>query len=302
MLEELQVCQLCPRTCGVNRLEGQLGFCKADSMVHIARAALHYWEEPCISGEAGSGTVFFSHCTLKCVFCQNHEISTVGKGKGITIERLAKIFIELQEKGALNINLVTPTHYVPQIIEALRIAKGKGLYLPIIYNSSGYERVATLKLLEGYIDVYLPDFKYFKDKYAKKYSSAPDYQTYAKEAVQEMVRQVGEATFDEMGVIQKGVIVRHLMLPGLLFDSKKIIDTLYHTYGDKIYISIMNQYTPLPHVSQYPELNRPLSPAHYDYLVDHALDLGVENGFIQEGETNKESFIPPFNEEGVEPF
>lgn len=302
MIERLEACRLCPRECGVDRLHGQVGFCKATDGIRIARAALHYWEEPCISGEKGSGTVFFSHCTLKCVFCQNHEISTSGRGKVVSVERLATIFLELQEKGANNINLVTPTHYVPQIIMALQIAKNKGLTLPIVYNSSGYEKVETLKALEGYVDIYLPDFKYFKEKYAKKYSFAPEYFEFAKKALDEMVRQIGEPKFDENGIMLKGVIVRHLMLPGLLFDSKKIVDYLYNTYGNRIYISLMNQYTPLEQVKDYPELNRVLSPSHYDYLVDYAVDLGVENGYIQEGETNKESFIPPFNEEGVEPF
>lgn len=302
MIERLEACKLCPRECGVDRLHGQVGFCKATEGIRLARAALHYWEEPCISGEKGSGTVFFSHCTLKCVFCQNHEISTSGRGKVVSIERLATIFLELQEKGANNINLVTPTHYVPQIILALEKARKKGLTLPIVYNSSGYEKVETLKALEGYVDIYLPDFKYFKEKYAKKYSFAPEYAEFAKQALEEMIRQVGEPQFDENGMMLKGVIVRHLMLPGLLFDSKKIVEYLYHTYGNCIYISLMNQYTPLEQVKAYPELNRVLSPSHYDYLVDYALDLGVENGYIQEGETNKESFIPPFNEEGVEPF
>lgn len=302
MIERLETCKLCPRECGADRLHGQVGFCRATDGIRIARAALHYWEEPCISGEKGSGTVFFSHCTLKCVFCQNHEISTSGRGKVVSIERLATIFLELQEKGANNINLVTPTHYVPQIIMAIEMARKKGLILPIVYNSSGYEKVETLKALEGYVDIYLPDFKYFKEKYAKKYSFAPEYTEFAKQALDEMVRQVGEPKFDENGMMLKGVIVRHLMLPGLLFDSKKIVEYLYNTYGNRIYISLMNQYTPLEQVKAYPELNRVLSSSHYDYLVDYALDLGVENGYIQEGETNKESFIPPFNEEGVEPF
>lgn len=226
MLELLENCKLCPRSCGVNRLNGKRGFCGALDKVRVARAALHYWEEPCISGEVGSGTVFFSYCTLKCVFCQNYNISQCEWGKEITIERLAEIFIELQEKGALNINLVTPTHYVPQIIEALRIAKDKGLKLPIIYNSSGYEKVETIKLLKGYIDVYLPDMKYFDTKYSTKYSKASSYFEYAKEAIKEMVNQVGEVEFDKNGIIKKGVIIRHLMLPGLLFDSKKIIDNI----------------------------------------------------------------------------
>lgn len=298
-MELLDSCKLCPRNCGANRSSGKRGFCGAGEKIRVARAALHYWEEACISGDIGSGTVFFSYCTLKCVFCQNYDISQCSWGKEITIERLAEIFIELQNKGALNINLVTPTHYVPQIIEALKIAKGKGLSLPIIYNSSGYENVETIKLLKGYIDVYLPDMKYFDTKYSSKYSKAKDYFEYAKRAIDEMVNQVGEVKFDENGIVQKGVIIRHLMLPGLLFDSKKIIDHIYNAYGNKVYISIMNQYTPLEHVSKYPELNKPLNQKHYEALIDYALNIGVQNGFIQEEGTDKESFIPLFNFEGV---
>jgi len=298
-MELLESCKLCPRNCGANRLGEKRGFCGAGEKIRVARAALHYWEEPCISGDIGSGTVFFSYCTLKCVFCQNYNISQCSWGKEITIERLAEIFIELQDKGALNINLVTPTHYVPQIIEAIKIAKENGLRLPIVYNSSGYEKVETIKLLRGYIDVYLPDMKYFDTKYSSKYSKAKDYFSYAKDAVNEMVNQVEEVKFDENGIIQKGVIIRHLMLPGLLFDSKKIIDYIYNTYGNKVYISIMNQYTPLDHVKDYPELNRPLNKKHYESLIDYALNLGVQNGFIQEEGTDKESFIPLFNFEGV---
>ncbi len=298
-MKVLDSCKLCPRNCGVNRLSGKRGFCGAGEKIRVARAALHYWEEHCISGDIGSGTVFFSYCTLKCVFCQNYNISQCSWGKEITIDRLSEIFIELQEKGALNINLVTPTHYVPQIIEAIKIAKIKGLNLPIIYNSSGYEKVETIRLLKGYIDVYLPDMKYFETKYSIKYSRAKDYFSYASEAINEMVNQVGEVKFDDNGIIQRGVIIRHLMLPGLLFDSKKIIDYIYNTYGDKVYISIMNQYTPLEHVKEYPELNKPLNQKHYESLIDYALNLGVKNGFVQEEGTDKESFIPLFNFEGV---
>ncbi len=298
-MELLESCKLCPRNCGANRLNGKRGFCGAGDKIRVARAALHYWEEPCISGDIGSGTVFFSHCTLKCVFCQNYNISQCEWGKEITIERLAEIFIELQDKGALNINLVTPTHYVAQIIEAIKIARSKGLKLPIIYNSSGYEKVETIRLLKGYIDVYLPDMKYFDTKYSSKYSKAKDYFIYAKAAINEMINQVGNVKFDENGIIQKGVIIRHLMLPGLLFDSKKIIDYIHNTYGDKVYISIMNQYTPLEHVKEYPEINKPLNQQHYEALIDYALSIGVKNGFIQEAGTDSESFIPLFNFEGV---
>lgn len=289
-------CKLCPRECGINRKKGEIGFCQASNRVKIARAALHHWEEPCISGERGSGTVFFSHCTLQCVFCQNYEISTQGNGKELTEIELAEQFLRLQKEGAHNINLVTPTHYVLQIREALKIARQEGLNIPVVYNSSGYEKRETIKLLEGYIDVYLPDFKYYKDKYAIKYSKAPRYLEYVKEAVEEMIKQVGEPIFDESGMIQKGVMIRHLMLPGLLFDTKRIVEYIYRTYGDKVYLSLMNQYTPLKHVEKYPELNRKINPKHYDYMIDYAIDLGIENGFIQEGDTASESFIPAFNE------
>ncbi len=299
MFEELKACQLCPRACGVNRLEGKRGFCGAGDKIKVARAALHQWEEPCLSGTRGSGTVFFSYCTLRCVFCQNYELSTQAKGKEISYEELAEVFLNLQKQGAHNINLVTPTHYIPQIREALKLAKQQGLYLPIVYNTSGYDKRETLATLRGLVDVYLPDFKYFKSAYAKKYSHAPNYVSVVKEALHEMVSQVGDATFNEEGLMVKGVIVRHLMLPGLLFDSKKIITYLYETYGSHLYISMMNQYTPLKIVEAYPELNKKINPKHYAFLTNYAIDLGVENGFIQEGETALESFIPPFNEEGV---
>lgn len=295
----LKSCNLCPRNCKVDRLNNKIGFCKATDKLKVARAALHFWEEPCISGEKGSGTVFFSNCTLRCVFCQNNDISQCSSGKEISIERLSEIFLELQDKGALNINLVTPTHYVPQIIEALKIAKNNGLIIPIVYNSSGYENVETIKLLKGYIDVYLPDLKYYDNKYSIKYSNAKDYFNYAIKAIEEMVKQVGDIKFDENGIIQKGVIVRHLLLPGLLFDSKKVLDALYNKFQNKIYISIMNQYTPLDHVKSYPEINKKISEKYYNTIIDYAVSIGIENGFIQEEGTAKESFIPSFDYEGV---
>lgn len=299
MIDLLKSCKLCPRNCKVDRLNNKIGFCKATDKLKVARAALHFWEEPCISGEKGSGTVFFSNCTLKCVFCQNNDISECSAGKEISIERLSDIFLELQHKGALNINLVTPTHYVPQIIEGLKIAKNKGLNLPIIYNSSGYENIETLRYLKGYIDVYLPDLKYFSNKYSLKYSNAKDYFNFAIKAIDEMVKQVGDIQFDKKGIIKKGVIVRHLLLPGLLFDSKKILDYLHKTYDDKIYISIMNQYTPLAHVENYPEINKKISEKYYNTIIDYAISIGIQNAFIQEEGTAKESFIPAFDYEGV---
>lgn len=298
-LKMLDECRLCNRNCRVNRNNNDIGFCKASDKIKIARAALHLWEEPPISKGNGSGTVFFSYCNFNCVFCQNHEISQEFSGMEVSIERLSEIFLELQEKGANNINLVTPTHYVPQIIESLKIAKKNGLIIPILYNTNSYDSLETIKSLNGLIDVYLPDFKYFNDKYAIKYSKVKNYSLNATKIIDEMLNQVGIPKFDSDGRITKGVIVRHLMLPGLLFDSKKVIDLLYNRYSDNIYISLMNQYVPMFKACEYPEINRPLNPKHYDSLVNYALELGVKNGFIQDDGTNSASFVPSFNLEGV---
>lgn len=293
-------CVLCPRACHANRAGGQRGYCGQTDELMVARAALHFWEEPCLSGSNGSGTVFFTGCGLKCVYCQNYALAQGQGGKKITTSRLAAIFLELQEQGAHNINLVTPDHFVPQIIEAIKKAREKGLVLPFVYNSSGYVTVETLRLLDGYIAIYLPDLKYMDSAAGKKYSHCADYFQYASRAIAEMVRQTGgEAVFDEQGIMQKGVIVRHLLLPGWIEDSKRIVKYLYETYGDLIYLSIMNQYTPLAQVNKHPELNRQVSAAEYDELVEYAVSLGVQNGFIQEGETASESFVPAFNGEGV---
>ena len=302
MREQYLSCQLCPRGCKVNREEGQLGVCKAGATIKVARAALHFWEEPCISGTKGSGTVFFSGCSLHCVFCQNQAIAQGLIGKDIKRERLVEIFLELQEKGANNINLVTPGQYVPDIIWSVECAKSQGLTLPIVYNTSSYENVDAIKSLEGIVDVYLPDFKYWNREPAQKYSNAPDYPEVAKRAIAEMVRQQPEVFFyekEEQELIQKGVIVRQLLLPGLLEDAKQIVKYLYDTYKDQIYLSLMSQFTPLPHVEKYPELNQKVSRADYDAYVDYAIALGVENGFIQEDDVAEESFIPDFNCEGV---
>lgn len=296
----LSNCILCPRKCSVNRNEGQIGYCGMPADLVVARAALHMWEEPCISGTSGSGTVFFGGCNLKCVFCQNHSIAIGELGKKITITRLAEIFLELQAKGAANINLVTPTHYVPQIREALLLAKEKGLTLPIVYNTGSYENISSLRLLDGLIDIYLPDLKYFSTELSSKYSHATDYFEQATLAIAEMYRQVGAPVFDEItGMMQKGMIVRHLLLPGQTKDSKKVLRYLHETYGSNIYISIMNQYTPLPHVAHIPELNHKVTAEEYEKVINFALRLGIENAFIQEGETAEESFIPAFDMEGV---
>lgn len=298
----MEKCTLCPRNCKKNRLEGEVGICGQTEKLKVARAALHYWEEPCISGEKGSGAIFFSGCALHCVFCQNREIANGTVGKEISKERLTEICLELQEKGANNINLVTPGHFVPQIISAIEEAKREGLSIPIVYNTSSYENVDTIKKLEGIVDIYLPDFKYMNSKISAAYSHAPDYSKVAKAAIAEMVRQTGEASFyqkENQELMKKGVIVRHLLLPGNLADSKEIVRYLYEIYHDKIFISIMNQFTPLASLESYPELNRKVTEEEYDELVDYAIELGIENGFIQEGETAEESFIPEFNYEGV---
>ena len=300
LLDLYTSCQLCPRNCKADRQHGQTGFCHMPADLKVARAALHMWEEPCISGKAGSGAVFFSGCSVGCVFCQNHAIAAGQSGKRISIERLTDIFLELQTKGANNINLVTPEHYAPSIALALAMAKAKGLHLPIICNCSGYSSLTALRILSDHVNVWLPDFKYYSPELSRKYSHAPDYFTVACQALQFMYEQAGDPVFDDNGIIQKGIIVRHLTLPGCMEDSRKVIHYLHETYGDKIYISIMNQFTPVSELlSDYPELNHTISASDYDALVDYAIDIGVENGFIQEGETAKESFIPPFDNEGV---
>ena len=291
-------CSLCPRMCMADR-EITTGYCGVKNTLRVARAALHFWEEPCISGEEGSGAVFFTGCNLRCVFCQNFQIARAEQGKEITVERLSEIFLELQAQKANNINLVTATHYVPQVVCALKRAKEQGLNIPVVYNCGGYESVETLKMLEGLVDIYLPDFKYVDTERAKRYSRAENYPEVAKTALAEMVRQQPEAQFDDREMMKKGVIVRHLMLPGGIKDSKAVVKYLYETYGDQIYISLMNQYTPLPHVEEYPEINRKVKKFEYDRLVGYAISLGVENGFIQDGETAEESFIPAFTNEGV---
>lgn len=299
-VESIKNCILCPRECRINREDGKRGYCGMDSRIYAARAALHMWEEPCISGKKGSGAVFFSGCGLRCIFCQNREIAIGKDGKEISVEKLGEIFLNLEKQGAANINLVTGAHYVPQIIEALEIAKGKGLSLPVVYNSSGYEKVETLKLLEGYVNVYLPDFKYMEASLADAFSHAPNYVERAMAAIEEMVRQTGNCVFNEDGYIEKGTIVRHLILPGHTVNSKKVLEYLHNTYGNKIFISIMNQYTPVYKQKKYTELNRKVTEREYKKVLDYALEIGVENGFWQTGDTAKESFIPAFDYEGLD--
>lgn len=292
-------CTLCPRMCHANRSEGKKGFCGMSDVIYGARAALHMWEEPCISGEKGSGAVFFSGCTLRCVFCQNYAIAEGAYGKPVGIERLTEIILELQAQGAANINLVTACHFVPMVIVALKAAKEQGLRIPVVYNSSGYERVESLRMLEDVVDIWLPDFKYMDEKLGKEYSSAPDYPEVAKAAIAEMVRQQGKCEFDEDGYMTKGVVVRHLILPGHVKNSKRVLEYLHETYGEQIYISVMNQYTPMPNVEERPPLNRKVTKREYARVLDFAVDLGIEQGYFQDGETASESFVPLFNYEGI---
>lgn len=298
-MNKYEDCLLCPRKCGINRRTGQTGVCGVSSEIKVARAALHYWEEPCISGKKGSGAVFFSGCSLHCVFCQNREISDGKEGKVISKERLSDIFMELAGKGANNINLVTPGQYIPDIVWAVNDAKSRGMKLPIIYNTSGYENVTELKLLEGIVDVYLPDFKYMDSTLSARYSRAKDYPSVAKQALSEMVRQQPDVVIDDAtGLIQKGVIVRQLLLPGHVNDAKAVLKYLYDTYHDHVYISMMSQFTPIA-LKDYPEINRTVTRREYERLVDYALEIGITNAFIQEGDVAKDSFIPAFDCEGV---
>ncbi len=298
-MNKYENCLLCPRKCGINRSTGQTGVCGVSSEIKVARAALHYWEEPCISGKRGSGAVFFSGCSLHCVFCQNREISDGKAGKLISKERLSDIFMELADKGANNINLVTPGQYIPDIVWAVNDAKSRGMKLPIIYNTSGYENVTELKLLEGIVDVYLPDFKYMDSTLSARYSRAKDYPSVAKQALSEMVRQQPDVVIDDStGLIQKGVIVRQLLLPGHVNDAKAVLKYLYDTYHDHVYISMMSQFTPIA-LKDYPEINRTVTRREYERLVDYALEIGITNAFIQEGDVAKNSFIPAFDCEGV---
>ncbi len=356
---QLHHCMLCHRKCGVDRLAGERGYCGQDARIYAARAALHFWEEPCISGTGGSGAVFFSGCSMRCVFCQNHDIALGTRGLEITPARLSEIFLQLQNQGAHNINLVTPTHFIPQIVSALERAKSHGLTLPIVYNTGSYETSEALQMLDGLIDVYLPDFKYWDPQIAQRYANAPHYRKYASAAIAEMYRQVGDPQFiplssipasdatahlaadgtasrnkadrtdpdapisgqseadeasqspyaasssdgdadiSESSLMTRGMIVRHLLLPGCSEDSMQILRYLHETYGNRIYISIMNQYTPVAPLSEYPELQRKVTDAEYDRVVDYCIDLGMEQAFIQDGEAAAESFIPEFNYTGL---
>lgn len=296
---DLSRCKLCPKECGVDRINGETGFCSASDKIKIARATLHHWEEPCLSGTKGSGTVFFSGCNMSCVYCQNSEISHKNKGIEITVKRLCDIFFELKEKGAHNINLVTAGHFLPYVLDAIEKAKQKGINIPFVYNSSGYEKAESLKRADGLIDIYLPDFKYIDKTRASRYSKTSDYPEIAMKAIDEMIRQKPKCIFDDDGIIHSGVIVRHLLLPDGLTESKKVIKHLYEKYGDNIYISIMSQYTPFGNLEGYPELLNKVKSTDYEKLIDCAVKIGITNAFIQEGEAASESFIPDFSGQGV---
>lgn len=289
-------CRLCARNCGVDRTES-IGYCKMSSEVFLSRAALHRWEEPPISGDRGSGTIFFSGCSLSCIFCQNRDISRGRIGKSVTTDRLSEIMLELQAQGAHNINFVTPTHYIPSVAEAIRLAKAGGLTIPIVYNTGSYENTDALRMLDGLVDVYLPDLKYYTPRLAERLSSSSDYPEVARRAIAEMVRQVGEPVFDGQGIMRRGVIVRILLLPGHVAEAKLTLKCLLDTYGDRIYVSLMNQYTPMPDMK--PPLDRPVTHEEYYQLLDYAEKNGLKNGFTQEFGTAEESFIPPFDCTGI---
>ncbi len=293
-MQELISCNICPHNCEINRLNGEVGRCKATDKVKVALASIHNFEEPCISGEKGSGTVFFSNCNLRCIFCQNYKISQLGLGEEISIEELADIFIDEQNKNVENINLVTPTMYVYQIIEAIKIARSKGLYIPIVYNSNGYENVETIKKLKGYIDIYLPDLKYSNDKISYKYSGIKHYFESATAAIKEMYNQVGNPVLDENGIMKKGLIIRHLVLPNNLQNSKDILKWINDNIEKKVFVSIMAQYFPTHKSNQFPEINRKLTKEEYEEIEDYLYSLDLDNGYIQELGEHEEEYVPDF--------
>ena len=294
-MEELKSCNICPHRCKVNRLDGKIGRCKCDDKVKIALASIHHYEEPCISGKNGSGTIFFSNCNLNCIYCQNYEISQQGKGKIISIEHLAEIFVNQQKKNANNINLVTPTMYVPQIIEAIKIAKNNGLNIPIIYNSNGYENVETIKMLKGYIDIYLPDLKYYSNKISKKYSNIDNYFEIAINAIKEMQKQVGNPVFDNNGIIKKGVIIRHLILPNHLLNTKNILKYIKENLNEDTYISLMAQYFPTYKAKEDKFINGKLTKKEYKEIESYLYSLDIKNGYIQELGEHEEEYVPNFD-------
>ena len=290
-LELLEKCTICPHNCGINRLDNQIGRCKSRDTVKVALYSTHNFEEPCISGKKGSGTVFFSNCNMNCVFCQNYEISQQGKGKEISIEELADIFIKQQEKDVENINLVTPTSYVPQIIEAIKIARSHGLKLPIVYNTNGYEKVETLKMLEGYVDIYLPDFKYSDNDLGKRLSKVDNYFEIVTDALKEMYRQTGKAVFNEEGIMQRGMIIRHLVLPNHILNSRRVLKWINENMHD-VYVSVMAQYFPTYKAKEIDDINRKLTKEEYEQIENYLYRLDLENGYIQELGEHEEEYVP----------
>lgn len=293
-MQELEKCNICPHNCGINRLNGKIGRCKATGKIKLAKASIHNFEEPCISGKKGSGTVFFSNCNLNCVFCQNYKISQEGLGKEISIEELADIFIDEQNKNAENINLVTPTMYVYQIIEAVKIARNKGLKIPIVYNSNGYENVETIKKLNGYIDIYLPDLKYYYDDLAFKYSGIKNYFENATSTIKEMYNQVGVPNLDENGMIKKGLIIRHLILPNHIQNSKNVLKWINDNMDKNVFVSVMAQYFPTHMAKEFPEINRKLTKDEYKEIENYLYSLELDNGYIQELGEHEEEYVPDF--------
>lgn len=296
------ICNLCPRHCNADRSTPQglkRSICRASDDIEVALVSLHTWEEPILEAKKGAGTIFFSHCNLRCCFCQNYEISTEGHGLKISTQRLADIFLEEAERGACCIELVTPGHYTRQIREALLNAKARGLKLPIVYNSNAYELPETLRMLSGLVDIFLPDLKYFDNRLGEKYSGVSKYFDYASEAIRTMFEMVGPCELDDTGLLRRGLIIRHLVLPWQWRDSCRCLDWIHDTFGDQVYVSIMNQYMPLFKACRHPEINRPLTTLEYQKVVRHAREIGITKGFIQVGRTDSAKFIPHFNEEHV---
>ena len=299
MNRALSHCQVCPRNCGADRRAGNLGWCRAPYLPKVALVSRHDWEEPPISGTKGSGTVFFSHCNLGCVFCQNHDISQDGFGQEISIERLAEIFLEQQKRGFHNVNLVSAVQFIPQVAKALELARSKGLFIPVVYNSNGYESIEGLRTLEGLVDVYLPDFKYWDDALGKEYSKAPHYRETAAAAILEMRRQVGKDILDENGILQKGIIIRHLVLPGQYKDSFHILNWIRENMGEETYVSLMSQYTPMHKAKEIKTLSRKLTTFEYDKVVDHFFAIGLKSGFMQKRSSATSEYTPTFDLSGV---
>lgn len=296
----LQNCMICPRNCGIDRTQTTDGYCHTGKNPKISLVSVHHWEEPCISGTKGSGTIFFTGCNLKCIFCQNYTISSENYGKEVSIEQLAEIYLKQQKKGVHNINLVTPSHFLPQIRQSLLLAKKNGLSIPIVYNTNAYEKVEYLKSLEGLIDIYLPDFKYFSSDLSKQFSGARDYFQIAANAILEMVRQTGVNQFDKQGLLKKGVIIRHLILPNCRKDSEKILDWIKNNLGNQVYVSLLNQYTPMYFAKERQTLNRRLTSFEYQKVADYFLKIGLENGYLQKKSSATETYIPIFDLTGID--